>query len=70
MFIFDLGGDIFDVSILKIKPLKRLRFNLSTVTPIWVGGKDFDIFMVNHCVEEFHKMKGMSFQKMHGQLVG
>ncbi|KAK9062813.1 hypothetical protein SSX86_020003 [Deinandra increscens subsp. villosa] len=54
VFIFDLGGGTFDVSLLTIS-----REGTITVKAVGgdthLGGEDFDKVMVDHCVKEFKK---------------
>ncbi|KAI3807872.1 hypothetical protein L1987_23808 [Smallanthus sonchifolius] len=54
VFVFDLGGGTFDVSLLSIS-----RDGNITVKAVGgdthLGGEDFDKVMVDHCVEEFKK---------------
>ncbi|KAF7811321.1 heat shock cognate 70 kDa protein 2-like [Senna tora] len=53
IFIFDLGGGTFDVSVLTIK---KNRFEVKGVDgDTHLGGEDFDNRMVNHFVEEFRR---------------
>ncbi|GKA84182.1 putative heat shock protein 70 family protein [Tanacetum coccineum] len=52
--IFDLGGGTFDVSLTTID--ERGNFNVQAVAgDTHLGGEDFDICMVNHCVREFKR---------------
>ncbi|RHN76375.1 putative Heat shock protein 70 family [Medicago truncatula] len=53
IFIFDLGGGTFDVSILTIKD-KVFRVK-ATAGNTHLGGEDFDDRMVNYFAEEFEK---------------
>ncbi|KAD3067680.1 hypothetical protein E3N88_35560 [Mikania micrantha] len=54
VFIFDLGGGTFDVSLLTIS--KEGRIDVKAVGgDTHLGGEDFDKAMVNHCVREFKK---------------
>ncbi|KAI3762290.1 hypothetical protein L1987_52715 [Smallanthus sonchifolius] len=54
VFVFDLGGGTFDVSLLSIS-----RDGNITVKAVGgdthLGGEDFDKVMVDHCVEDFKK---------------
>ncbi|XP_058767057.1 heat shock cognate 70 kDa protein-like [Vicia villosa] len=53
IFVFDLGGGTFDVSILTIKgDVFEVK---ATAGDTHLGGEDFDNRMVNHFVEEFQK---------------
>ncbi|XP_058767053.1 heat shock cognate 70 kDa protein-like [Vicia villosa] len=53
IFVFDLGGGTFDVSILTIKgDVFEVK---ATAGDTHLGGEDFDNRMVNHFVEEFKK---------------
>ncbi|XP_057436306.1 heat shock cognate 70 kDa protein-like [Lotus japonicus] len=53
IFIFDLGGGTFDVSLLSIKG-KDFKVK-STAGNTHLGGEDFDNRMVNYFVEEFKR---------------
>ncbi|KAD3067737.1 hypothetical protein E3N88_35617 [Mikania micrantha] len=54
IFIFDLGGGTFDVSLLTIS--KEGRIDVKAVGgDTHLGGEDFDKVMVNHCVREFER---------------
>nr|KYP57732.1 Heat shock cognate 70 kDa protein [Cajanus cajan] len=53
IFIFDLGGGTFDVSILKIKD--KVFHVKATAGNTHLGGEDFDNRMVNYFVEEFKR---------------
>ncbi|KAJ9542549.1 hypothetical protein OSB04_029055 [Centaurea solstitialis] len=54
VFVFDLGGGTFDVSLLNIS--KGGNVNVKAVGgDTHLGGEDFDKAMVNHCVQEFVK---------------
>ncbi|KAJ0807745.1 putative Heat shock protein 70 family [Helianthus annuus] len=51
VFVFDLGGGTFDVSLLTIS--KEGKFEVKAVGgDTHLGGEDFDKAMVNHCVQE------------------
>ncbi|XP_058756798.1 heat shock cognate 70 kDa protein-like [Vicia villosa] len=53
IFIFDLGGGTFDVSLLTIK---NNEFDVkATAGDTHLGGEDFDHRMVNHFVKEFKR---------------
>ncbi|XP_061370706.1 heat shock cognate 70 kDa protein-like [Gastrolobium bilobum] len=55
VFIFDLGGGTFDVSLLTIK---GDNFEVkATAGDTHLGGEDFDSRMLNHFVQEFRKKK-------------
>ncbi|KAI3807853.1 hypothetical protein L1987_23789 [Smallanthus sonchifolius] len=61
VFIFDLGGGTFDVSLLTIS--REGTISVKAVGgDTHLGGEDFDKSMVHHCVEEFKKrhMKDIS----------
>ena len=51
VFIFDLGGGTFDVSVLKISP--GMVEVLSTCGDTELGGEDFDNRLVDYCIEDF-----------------
>lgn len=53
IFVFDLGGGTFDVSILKIKG--EVFEVKATAGDTHLGGEDFDSRMVNYFVEEFKR---------------
>jgi len=53
IFIFDLGGGTFDVSILTIK--NKVFEVKATAGDTHLGGEDFDNRMVNHFVKEFKR---------------
>ncbi|GJS15998.1 heat shock cognate 70 kDa protein [Tanacetum coccineum] len=54
VFIFDMGGGTFDVSLLNIS--KDGTFTVRAVGgDTHLGGEDFDKMMVNYCVQEFRK---------------
>ncbi|KAK7261452.1 hypothetical protein RIF29_27764 [Crotalaria pallida] len=55
IFIFDLGGGTFDVSLLTIKD--KLFEVKATAGDTDLGGEDFDNRMVNYFVEEFNRKK-------------
>ncbi|CAL5191505.1 unnamed protein product [Lathyrus oleraceus] len=53
IFVFDLGGGTFDVSLLTIK---KNEFDVkATAGDTHLGGEDFDHKMVNHFVKEFKR---------------
>jgi heat shock 70kDa protein 1/2/6/8 len=53
IFIFDLGGGTFDVSLLTIKD--KVFHVKATAGNTHLGGEDFDSRMVDHFVQEFKK---------------
>ncbi|RDX78200.1 putative mediator of RNA polymerase II transcription subunit 37c, partial [Mucuna pruriens] len=53
IFIFDLGGGTFDVSLLTIKD--KVFKVMATAGNTHLGGEDFDNRMVNYFVEEFKR---------------
>ena len=64
IFIFDLGGGTFDVSLLRIKDKVSHLFKMkkdkvfqvkATAGNTHLGGEDFDSRMVNYFAEEFKK---------------
>ncbi|KAJ0437617.1 putative Heat shock protein 70 family [Helianthus annuus] len=62
VFIFDLGGGTFDVSLLTIT--KDGNISVKAVGgDTHLGGEDFDKAMVNHCVEEFKKRQNKDISK-------
>ncbi|RHN77182.1 putative Heat shock protein 70 family [Medicago truncatula] len=61
IFVFDLGGGTFDVSILKIKGgVFEVK---ATAGNTHLGGEDFDNRMVNYFVEEFKKKNNVDISK-------
>ncbi|GAU47062.1 hypothetical protein TSUD_302640 [Trifolium subterraneum] len=53
IFVFDLGGGTFDVSLLTIKDnVFRVK---ATAGNTHLGGEDFDNRIVNYCVQEFKR---------------
>ncbi|GKC01023.1 putative heat shock protein 70 family protein [Tanacetum coccineum] len=52
VFIFDMGGGTFDVSLLNISKDGTFR---AVGGDTHLGGEDFDKMMVNYCVQEFRK---------------
>ncbi|KAI3745940.1 hypothetical protein L6452_08352 [Arctium lappa] len=62
VFIFDMGGGTFDVSLLNI--IKVGKINVKAVGgDTHLGGEDFDKAMVNHCVQEFKKREKKDISK-------
>ncbi|XP_026424319.1 heat shock cognate 70 kDa protein-like [Papaver somniferum] len=61
VLIFDLGGGIFDVSILNIRD--RIFQVKATSGDTHLGGEDFDNRMVNHFVQEFKKKHDKDISK-------
>ena len=62
VFVFDLGGGTFDVSLLNIS--KEGKISVKAVGgDTHLGGEDFDMVMVNHCVQEFKKRKMIDVSK-------
>ncbi|XP_058755002.1 heat shock cognate 70 kDa protein-like [Vicia villosa] len=55
IFVFDLGGGTFDVSLITIKD--RVFQVKATAGNTHLGGEDFDNRMVNHFVQEFKRKK-------------
>ncbi|CAI8614471.1 unnamed protein product [Vicia faba] len=55
IFIFDLGGGTFDVSLLTIND--KVFHVKATGGNTHLGGEDFDHRMVNYCAQEFKKKK-------------
>src|SRR6202030_1338316 len=56
VFVFDLGGGTFDVTIMRISE-HRLEM-LATNRDHRLGGKDWDDVIVNHVAEEFDRAHG------------
>ena len=61
IFIFDLGGGTFDVSILKLEHSKFEVLSINGNTHL--GGEDFDNELVKYCIEEFKKETGIDVSK-------
>ncbi|CAH1373203.1 unnamed protein product [Tenebrio molitor] len=59
--VYDLGGGTFDISILEIQ--KGVFEVKSTNGDTFLGGEDFDNFLVNHLVSEFKKEQGIDVTK-------
>ena len=58
--VYDLGGGTFDVSILEIGDgVFEVK---STNGDTFLGGEDFDMALVEHLVEEFHKENGIDLR--------
>ncbi|CDP00080.1 unnamed protein product [Coffea canephora] len=57
VFIFDLGGGTFDVSILTIE--EGIFEVKATAGDTHLGGEDFDNTMVNHFVQEFRRKNNL-----------
>ncbi len=57
ILVYDLGGGTFDVSILEIEG-NRFR-TLATDGDVQLGGKDFDLRIVNHVAEYFLNKHGL-----------
>ncbi|MGI8891798.1 MAG: Hsp70 family protein [Chthoniobacterales bacterium] len=56
VFVFDLGGGTFDVTLMRIKG-HRLEM-VATNGDHRLGGKDWDDILVNHVAEEFDRVHG------------
>nr|GEW46333.1 heat shock cognate 70 kDa protein-like [Tanacetum cinerariifolium] len=62
VFIFDLGGGTFDVSLLTIS--REGTISVKAVGgDTHLGGEDFDKAMVNHCVQDFKKRQKKDISK-------
>ncbi|GKE99640.1 heat shock cognate 70 kDa protein-like protein, partial [Tanacetum coccineum] len=62
VFIFDMGGGTFDVSLLNIS--KDGTFTVKSVGgDTHLGAEDFDKTMVNYCVHEFRKKENKDARK-------
>ncbi|XP_076466335.1 stress-70 protein, mitochondrial-like [Babylonia areolata] len=59
--VFDLGGGTFDISILEIQ--KGVFEVKSTNGDTFLGGEDFDNYMVNFLATEFKKEQGLDITK-------
>jgi L1 cell adhesion molecule like protein len=66
IFIFDLGGGTFDVSLLTIK--NNVFEVIAVAGDTHLGGEDFDNRMVNHFVEEFKRKKKVDISGNPGSL--
>ncbi|KAL7610719.1 hypothetical protein Lser_V15G12393 [Lactuca serriola] len=54
ILVFDLGGGTFDISLLKVD--KTGGIDVKAVGgDTHLGGEDFDVTLVNHCIKEFKK---------------
>ncbi|MFS8016633.1 putative Heat shock protein 70 family [Helianthus anomalus] len=62
VFIFDLGGGTFDVSLLTISVEGTLSVK-AVGGDTHLGGEDFDKAMVDHCVHEFKKRHNKDVSK-------
>ena len=59
--VYDLGGGTFDVSILEIGDgVFEVK---STNGDTFLGGEDFDMALVEHLAEEFHKENGIDLRE-------
>src|ERR1035437_1124015 len=74
VFVFDLGGGTFDVTIMRIKD-RRIEI-VATNGDHRLGGKDWDDIIVNHVAEEFDRAHGenplldlQSYQDLHTRAV-
>ncbi len=72
VFVFDLGGGTFDVTIMRIRSHKIEM--LATNGDHRLGGKDWDDIVVNHVAEEFDRAHGenplldlQSYQDLHSR---
>jgi molecular chaperone DnaK len=61
VLVYDLGGGTFDVTVLDIsnETIEVLATNGDT----HLGGKDFDMAIINHIIDEFKKDKGVDLSK-------
>ncbi|PNX94186.1 heat shock protein, partial [Trifolium pratense] len=66
IFIFDLGGGTFDVSLLTIK--NNVFEVIAVAGDTHLGGEDFDNRMMNHFVEEFKRKKKVDISGNPGSL--
>ena len=57
VFVYDLGGGTFDVSILKIER-KQIEV-IATRGDNHLGGTDIDDILVKHCVDQFLNTYGI-----------
>ena len=57
VFIFDLGGGTFDVSVLQIE--EGIIEVLATRGDTNLGGTDIDSVLVNYCIEDFKSKHGI-----------
>ena len=57
VFVFDLGGGTFDVSVLQIED--GVFEVLATRGDTNLGGADIDQILVKHCVSDFKKKFGV-----------
>lgn len=61
ILIFDLGGGTFDVSILAIE--EGIFEVKATNGNTHLGGEDFDMKMVDYCMEDFKRKTGIDISK-------
>ena len=57
LFIFDLGGGTFDVSIVTVEDTKYTV--KATNGDTHLGGEDFDNLLIKYCIEEFKQNSGV-----------
>jgi molecular chaperone DnaK len=62
--VYDLGGGTFDISIIEIAEVDgEHQFEvLSTNGDTFLGGEDFDMRVIDHLAETFHKEQGMDLK--------
>lgn len=52
ILVFDLGGGTYDVSLVNVKDNEKFEVK-STSGNMHLGGEDFDIKLVEYCIQEF-----------------
>ncbi|KAL8214293.1 hypothetical protein R6Q57_003742 [Mikania cordata] len=57
ILVFDLGGGTFDVSLLKISKTGVIDV-IAVGGDTHLGGEDFDVKLVNYCIQDFEKKHG------------
>ena len=64
VFVYDLGGGTFDVSVIEIAEVDgEHQFEvLATNGDTFLGGEDFDIRLIDYLVDEFKKETGMNLK--------
>ncbi len=59
--IFDLGGGTFDVSLLTIE--SGIYEVKATAGNAYLGGEDFDLRLMEYCMEEFKKKRNIDLNE-------
>ncbi len=64
-FVYDLGGGIFDVSIIEIADLdgdQQIKMLIDQQCDTFLGGEDFDNALIEYLVEEFEKKQNLQLE--------